>query len=334
MQEMLPRLMAGDGLTREESLVAEMIETCLRLLRDETNLADVKLLNAAIRELRYAFSVFAPYHGVRKVSVFGSARTPQDAPAALAAREFAHRIAEQGYMIITGAGPGIMQAAQEGAGRERSFGVNIRLPFEQSANPFIQGDPKLVTFRYFFTRKLIFVKEADAVVLFPGGFGTLDEGYETITLVQTGKAKPMPIICLDRPGGTYWKTWRRTIEDHLLRRGLISPTDMSLFSHPQTMEEAIAEITGFYRVYHSSRNVGEDFVMRLNQRLSPEFVRTLSQDFADIIADGGEIVQGDALPLEREQQPELDAMPRLIFRFDRTGYSRLRQLIDRINRDG
>ena len=237
-------------------------------------------------------------------------------------------------MIITGAGPGIMQAAQEGAGRERSFGINIRLPFEQSANPFIRNDPKLVTFRYFFTRKLLFVKEADAVTLFPGGFGTLDEGYETITLVQTGKAKPMPILCLDRPGGTYWKTWQRTIEDHLLRRGLISPTDMSLISFPASIEEAVAEVTRFYRLYHSSRNVDDDFVIRLTHPLDGAFVRTLAHEFADIIAGGGEMVQCDALPLEREQQPELDALPRLLFRFDRTGYSRLRQLIDRINRDG
>lgn len=333
MQEMLPRLMAGVDLTPEEAMIAEMIETCLRLLRDQTNLGDVKLLNAAIRELRYAFNMFAPYNGVRKVSVFGSARTPQDAPAALAAREFSRRIAESGFMIITGAGPGIMQAAQEGAGRDRSFGVNIRLPFEQTANPFIRNDPKLVTFRYFFTRKLIFVKEADAIALFPGGFGTLDEGYETITLVQTGKAKPMPILCLDRPGGTYWKTWQRTIEDHLLRRGLISPTDMSLISFPATMDEAIDVITRFYRIYHSSRNVEDYYVIRLTKPLDAAFVTTLTHEFEDII-ESGEIVQRDALPLEREQQPEWNALPRLLFKFDRSGYSRLRQLIDRINRDG
>ena len=333
MQEMLPRLMAGTDLSPAEALVAEMIETSLRLLRDQTNLGDIKLLNAAIRELRYAFTVFAPYHGVRKISIFGSARTAQDAPAAVAARQFAHLIAETGFMIITGAGPGIMQAAQEGAGRERSFGVNIRLPFEQSANPFIRDDPKLVTFRYFFTRKLLFVKEADAIALFPGGFGTLDEGYETITLVQTGKAKPMPILCLDRPGGTYWKTWQRTIEDHLLRRGLISPTDMSLISFPATIEEAVAEVTRFYRRYHSSRNVEEDFVIRLTKPIDPAVVRTLTRDFADIIVRG-EITQCDALPLEREQQPQFNNLPRLLFRFDHTGFSRLRQLIDRINLDG
>ena len=333
LAEMMPRLLQEDGLTREEALVREMMETSCRLLRDRASLGDVKLLNAALRELRYALSVFAPYRQVRKVSVFGSARTPQDAPAAQTAHEFAHQIAEAGFMIITGAGPGIMEAAQKGAGRERSFGVNIRLPFEQSANEFIRNDPKLVTFRYFFTRKLLFVKEADAVCLFPGGFGTLDEGYECITLVQTGKSKPMPIVCLDRPGGTYWKTWRRTIEDHLLRRGLISEQDMSLFSLPSSIEEAVAEIAGFYRVYHSSRVVEDDFVIRLVHRLDPDVVRALAGDFADIIVGGG-IEQRDALPLEREQEPELNDLPRLVFRFDRAGYGRLRQLIDRLNRDG
>jgi uncharacterized protein (TIGR00730 family) len=226
-----------------------------------------------------------------------------------------------------------MQASQEGAGRERSFGVNIRLPFEQSANEFIRDDPKLVTFRYFFTRKLLFVKEADAVVLFPGGFGTLDEAYESITLVQTGKTKPMPIICMDRPGGTYWKTWRRTIEDHLLRRGLISEQDMSLFSMPGSIEEAVDEIRNFYRIYHSSRVVENVFSIRLTKSLDERLLGAIARDYADIVASGT-MTQCDALPLEREQEPELNHLPRLVFHFDRAGFGRLRQLIDRINRDG
>src|SRR5438045_3772063 len=199
-----------------------MLETCLKLLRDGARLGDIKLLNAALRELRYAFKVFAPYKHVRKVSVFGSARTPQDAPPCRAAQEFARRITEAGFMVITGAGGGIMHACREGAGKERSFGVNIRLPFEQAANEIISNDPKLLTFRYFFTRKLMFIKEADAAALFPGGFGTHDEAYECLTLVQTGKTKLMPIVFVDAPRGTYWKTWKRYVEEHLLRQHLIS----------------------------------------------------------------------------------------------------------------
>ena len=209
--------------------VRELMVTAIRLLDDKTPLADVRLLNAAMRELRYAFRVFAEYRHVRKVTTFGSARTALDAPEYLQAKKFAARIADEGYMVITGAGGGIMRACQEGAGRGRTFGVNIRLPFEQKANEFIADDPKLVSFKYFFTRKLLFIKEADAVVLFPGGFGTLDEGYEALTLVQTGKAEPVPIVFLDSPGGDYWTMWRDSILTRLFKNGLISAEDFSLF---------------------------------------------------------------------------------------------------------
>ncbi len=331
--DLLPRLEAETGLTREETFVREMIETCLKLLRDGTSLGDIKVLNGALRELRYAFKVFAPYRHLRKVAAFGSARTAPQTPEYRAAYEFAHRIAAEGFMLITGAGGGIMRAYQEGAGRERSFGVNIRLPFEQEPNEFIRDDPKLVTFRYFFTRKLVFLKEADAVVLFPGGFGTHDEGFESLTLVQTGKGKPMPIVFLDAPRGTYWKTWRRYVEDHLLRRGLISEEDMSLFKVTTSVDAAVEEIRGFYRVYHSSRNVGERFVIRLTRPLAPAVVAALARDFADIVVSGT-IEQGEALAEEREQEPQLAALPRLVFHFNRTNFGRLRQLIDRVNREG
>jgi hypothetical protein len=332
MSDLLPRLQAEGALAREEQLVREMVETCLKLLRDGTRVGDIKLLNAALRELRYAFKVFAPYRSVRKVSVFGSARTRADAPPYRTAVDFARRITSEGYMVITGAGSGIMRACQEGAGKERSFGVNIRLPFEQEPNEIISKDPKLSTFRYFFTRKLMFIKEADAAALFPGGFGTHDEGYECLTLVQTGKTKPMPIVFVDAPRGTYWKTWRRYVEEHLLRHGLISPEDMSLFKVTSSVDEAIAEITGFYRVYHSARTVGQNLVIRLNRALSPPLVAQLSRDFADIVVSGG-IVQTGALD-EEEGEPELAALPRLVLAFNRNGFGRLRQLIDRLNRDG
>lgn len=330
---MLPRLQAASGLTREEAFVLEMMENALKLLRDGTSLGDIKLMGGAMRELRYAFKVFAPYRGVRKVAAFGSARTQPGTPEYRTAHDLARRVADSGFMIITGAGGGIMRAYQEGAGRERSFGVNIRLPFEQAPNEFIRDDPKLVTFRYFFTRKLIFIKEADAVVLLPGGFGTHDEGFESLTLVQTGKSKPMPIIFLEAPRSTYWKTWRRYVDDHLLRRGLISKEDLSLFSVHSSVDDAVAEITAFYRVYHSSRNVGERFVIRLHRPLAPALVTALDREFTDILVSGT-IQQGGALEEEREQEPDLTALPRLVLHFNRTNFGRLRQLIDRINRDG
>jgi uncharacterized protein (TIGR00730 family) len=331
--ELLPRVQGDASLTREEAFVREMVETSLRLLRDGTGTGDLKLLNAALRELRYAFKVFAPYRSVRKVSCFGSARTQATAPAYKTAREFSRAIADRGYMVITGGGDGIMRACQEGAGRERSFGANIRLPFEQEANEFILNDPKLVTFRYFFTRKLMFVKEADAVVLFPGGFGTHDEGYEVLTLVQTGKSRPLPIVFLESPRGTFWKTWRRYIEDHLLRTGLISEADLSLFKVTTSVDEAVDEITAFYRVYHSSRNVGLDFVMRLARPVPSSLVKDLSREFRDLLA-AGDVVQSGALPDEREQEPELNDLPRLVFRLVQGRAGRLRQLIDRVNREG
>jgi uncharacterized protein (TIGR00730 family) len=329
INELLPRIQADGRLPIEEQLVREMVETCLKLLRDETRLGDVKLLNAALRELRYAFKIFTPYRNIRKVSVFGSARLAQNSAPCRTAHEFARRITAAGFMVITGAGHGIMQACQEGAGRDRSFGVNIRLPFEQEPNKFISKDPKLLTFRYFFTRKLIFIKEADAAALFPGGFGTHDEAYECLTLVQTGKTRPMPIVFLDAPRGTYWKTWKRYVEDHLLRQGLISEEDLSLFKVTSSVDEAAEEISRFYRVYHSARTVGRDLVIRLARPLDQELVERLGREFADIIVSGS-MVQRAALPAEADE-PELAALPRLVFAFNRTNFGRLRQLIDRIN---
>jgi len=308
--------------------VCELMVTAVRLLDDKTPIADVRLLNAAMRELRYAFRVFAQYRHVRKVTTFGSARTALNAPEYLQAQQFSRRIADEGYMVITGAGGGIMRACQEGAGRGRTFGVNIRLPFEQQPNEFIADDAKLISFKYFFTRKLLFIKEADAVVLFPGGFGTLDEGYECLTLVQTGKAEVMPIVFLDAPGGTYWKTWRVSIETRLLASGLISEEDFSLFKVTDDVEEAVEEIQRFYRIFHSSRYVGEKLVMRLNRAPSDEVVARLEKDFADLPVKGGFQVSG-ALP--EEDADETSEFPRLVFHFNRVNCGRLRQMIDFLN---
>jgi uncharacterized protein (TIGR00730 family) len=309
--------------------VRELMVSAIRLLEDGTPIADIRLLNAAVRELRYAFRIFAPYRGVRKVTTFGSARTAETDPTYLQAEEFARRIADAGFLIITGAGGGIMRACQAGAGRGRSFGVNIRLPFEQKPNEFIADDPKLMTFRYFFTRKLLFMKEANAVALFPGGFGTLDEAYECLTLVQTGKAGPMPIVFIDAPGGSYWNAWRDYVEHHLLRNGLISEEDLTLFRITDDAGKAVEEIRGFYRIYHSSRYVGEKLVMRLARAPDEVMLEQIEHDFADIAVNGRFQVAARALP--EEDADDTAALPRLVFQFNRVNFGRLRQLVDFLN---
>jgi uncharacterized protein (TIGR00730 family) len=314
---------------RAERYVDEMVDTVRGLLADGTSILDLKITVQALREMREAFRVFAKYRHAPKVSCFGSARTQPTEAAFRVAEAFARRIADAGFMVITGAGPGIMEACQRGAGRERSFGININLPFEQEANPIIRGDDKLLSFKYFFTRKLFFLKEAHAVVLFPGGFGTHDEGFETITLLQTGKNQPMPIILLDAPRGTYWKTWQRYVEDHILRRQMISRPDLSLYKVTDSIDEAVNEITGFYRVYHSSRYVREHLVLRLQRPLAQTFIAELADEFRDIIVRGT-LIQRKAFPTERDD-PSIAHLPRLAFRFDRTNFGRLRAMIDRIN---
>jgi uncharacterized protein (TIGR00730 family) len=317
---------------RDTELVGQLVATCVKLLRDSASLGDIKILNTTLKELRYAFKVFAQYRDVRKVSTFGSARTQVDDPEYRLARDFAHAIAQEHFMVITGAGGGIMRACQEGAGRARSFGVNIRLPFEQSANEFIESDTKLMNFKYFFTRKILFIKEAHAVVLFPGGFGTLDEAFEALTLVQTGKTEPMPIVFLDVPRGTYWKAWAQYVTDHLVRRELVSEEDLSLFLVTDDVSDAVRELTTFYRIYHSMRTVGQRTVLRLTQPIGDDVVQRLNAEFADILRSGT-ITQGRALPAEAEESA-LAHLPRLIMDFNRTNHGRLRQLINVVNRDG
>jgi len=309
--------------------VDEITATAQQLLAEDASVGDLKIAAGALREIAHAFKVFAPYRQVRKVSTFGSARTQPGDPVFVLAESFARAIADAGYMVITGAGPGIMEACQRGAGRDRSFGINIQLPFEQSANEVILGDPKLMVFRYFFARKLFFLKEADAVVLFPGGFGTHDEGFETLTLLQTGKTRPVPLLLLDRRGGTYWKTWQRYVEDHLLRRGMISSEDLALYKVTDNVETAVAEITTYYSVYHSSRFVHDRFVMRLTRPLSDTALQDLAREFRDIIKDGV-LEQRTAFSAERAET-EIYHLPRLVFHFDRIHYGRLRMMIDRIN---
>src|SRR6185369_4501469 len=324
-----PSREARRARTRAQRLIEEITATVRAMDQDGVNIGDLKIVARALHEMRDAFALFAPYRDTRKVATFGSARTQENDAIFRTALSFARAIADAGFMVITGAGGGIMEACQRGAGRDRSFGVNIRLPFEQAANPIIHGDVKLLVFNYFFTRKLFFIKEAHAVALFPGGFGTHDEGFEVLTLLQTGKCQPMPLVLLDQPRGTYWKTWQHYIQEHLLRRGMISPEDLALYKVTDSSEEAVREITTYYRVYHSARYVKDLLVLRLKRPLPPDYIAALARDFADI-AVGGTIEPIDAFTVERDDPITLE-LPRIAFRFERRDFGRLRMLIDRIN---
>jgi len=306
------------GQMEESELLRQMLTTSVRFVRDRVNRGDFRLVNNALKELRHALYIFSDYTNIRKVAVFGSARTKPDHPDWQHAHEFAERIAAEGWMVITGAGDGIMGAAQGGAGRDSSFGVNIRLPFEQSANKTIAGDRKLINFRYFFTRKVIFVKESHAIVLFPGGFGTHDEGYEALTLIQTGKSELIPVIYVDEPGGSYWKDWDKYVRTHLHARGLIGDDDL---------DEAVRQVTNFYSNYHSMRYVKDLLVIRLRTAPDPEQLAALNEEFADILSEG-QIQVSAALP---EENGEVSHFPRITLQFNRRNIGKLRKLINRVN---
>ncbi|HEX9819240.1 MAG TPA: LOG family protein, partial [Methylomirabilota bacterium] len=310
--------------------VQQLLTTVLKLHEDGALPGDLKITNAALKELRYAYKVFAPYRAVRKVTVFGSARTAGGEGAALAARDFGQRMVQEGWMVVTGAGAGIMGAAQEGAGGEQSFGLNIRLPFEQEANPWIAADPKLITFKYFFTRKLFLVKEASAVALFPGGFGTMDEVFELLTLMQTGKSEIVPVVLVETGPKPYWRLWDRFVQGTLVERKLIDGGDTAFYRIVDDVEAAVREITGFYRVYHSSRIVGDHLVFRLKRTLSDVQLAEIQQKFEDILK--GPLDQAPG-PVPQEAN-EFSELPRLIIPFNRSSYSRLRRLIDHINEHG
>ena len=312
-----------------EDLFRTLRKTIDRLEEDQPARGDLKILSRTLRELRHAFSVFRPYRRRRKLTIFGSARTAEDHPEYLAAVELGRRMANHGWMVITGAGGGIMEAGHRGAGRDASLGLNIMLPFEQSANPYIDGDSKLVTMKYFFTRKLMFVKECSAVVCIPGGFGTLDEALETLTLMQTGKQTILPLVLLDHPDGSYWKDAGIFFEKQLLNNGMISPEDVSLYKITDSVDEAIDEILNFYRNYHSMRYVKDQLVFRLKAELAPDHLTRIRETFSDILVKGT-FEQTEALPQE-SGEPELADLPRLVFHFDRRALGRLRMLIDEIN---
>lgn len=319
------------GGINSPELIREMMVAALMAGQEEKeDKADLKLMNTTLKEMRFTSKVFGPYKNVRKITVFGSARTEPDEEVYRMARLLGRKIAHAGYMVITGGGPGIMQAVNEGAGPKHSFGVNIRLPFEQKANPVLEGNPRLIVYKYFFNRKVAFIKEAHAIVLFPGGFGTLDEAMETLTLVQTGKRDPLPLILVDEPDGTYWSHYLQFFREKLLNEGYISDSDFDLFECVDSVEDVMERINRFYRRYHSLRYVEGQLVMRLTSPLDMESIRILREGFSDILIPGGGIVHSVSLPAEADE-PELAGLPRLIVDFDRKNLGRLRSLINAIN---
>jgi hypothetical protein len=310
-------------------LIRSLLSTVWELCDDENDVGDVKIADAALSEMAEAFRVFSPYRSVRKMTMFGSARTRPDDPVYHLARDLAAEMAQNGWMVVTGAGPGIMAAGAEGAGREHSFGVNIRLPHEEGANPFIAQDPKLVQMRYFFTRKLMLVKESHGYAFLPGGFGTQDECYELLTLLQTGKAEPAPVVMVETEGGDYWQGWLRFVHDNAIRTGYVSADDESLFTIATTAKEAADEIFNFYANYHSCRFVGDMLVLRLKQAPSKSELASFTRQFSDIIVSG-EIRSVSPFPPEISSGDHVN-LPRIAFRYDKSHYARLRLLIDALN---
>ncbi|MEX1045200.1 MAG: TIGR00730 family Rossman fold protein [Chthoniobacterales bacterium] len=333
-------LVEASGCVHSPELIQELVATALLLGRDKAPVADLKLFVRSLKELRYASKVFQPYSDRRKVAVFGSARLAPETDEFKMAEELARKVVEHGFMVITGGGDGIMGAAQKGAGRENSFGLNIRLPFEQRANETIHGDKKLINFNYFFTRKVNFVKETDAFVLFPGGFGTQDEGFECLTLMQTGKTKITPLVLLDTTNGRYWETWEFFVRNDLLRMKLISPSDFHLFKISHSCEEAIEHIQQFYRVFDSYRWLREKMVIRVKRPLTAASVAELNTKFRHTLV-AGDIEQTSILPEEDGDRRwsvgpifrggQEEEMPRLVLTPKKTDFGTLRLLIDAIN---
>jgi uncharacterized protein (TIGR00730 family) len=318
------------GRIRRPEIVREMILASLKAGQEDDGGVDLKLMNTSLKEMRFTSKAFSAYRDRKKVSVFGSARTRPDDAIYKMARLLGQRLSESGYMVITGGGSGIMQAVNEGAGPECSFGINIRLPFEQKPNPIIDGNLKSISYKYFFNRKVAFLKESDAIALFPGGFGTLDETTETLTLVQTGKRNPVPIVLLEEPGGAYWIKWIEFITETLLAQGFISPSDFMLFERVDSVDDALQRINRFYSRYHSLRYIDNRLVIRLTSSIDQGKIRGLKIRFSDILRPDGEIYVSGPLPEEMDE-PEIGHLPRLIFDFKRKDFGRLRELIDAIN---
>ena len=328
-EQRIAELLRQLGVSKDFRISEGFVSEVLGLITDEPHPLDLKIASAAITEMRDAFSMFAPYKGIPKVSIFGSARTKPDDPLYAQTRLVAKRLADAGWMVVTGAGPGIMEAGMEGAGVERSIGVSIRLPFEAGANSIIADDDKHVSMKYFFTRKLMLVKESAAFICLPGGFGTLDETFELLTLTQTGKGIPVPIVFLDTPGDMYWEGVHDFVQQHLVRRGLVSPTDTALYRITDSCDEAVDEITRFYANYHSIRSVGSELVIRLHQAPNDEQLAALNRQFPHLVKSG-EIRRTEPLAVERRHNDHLE-LDRITLDFNRHGYAELRAMIDVLN---
>lgn len=329
VDQLVDALMEKVGGIHHPEITREMIIAALKAGQDTSYLADLKLLSNTMKEMRYTTTVFAPYRHKKKVTIFGSARTPPDDPMYKKCVSFARLLTEKGYMTITGGGGGIMQAGNEGSGSESTFAANIKLPFEQSANPVMLKNPRLITYKYFFNRKVAFVKESDAIAVFPGGFGTLDEAMEVFTLVQTGKTSPKPLVLVDTEDG-YWEHFFRFIKDRLLVMGFISAEDFSIFTITKSPEEAVQVIEEFYTNYHSIRFVNGDLIIRLTKQLTPEQIEMLENEFPELRENGSRIELISARP-EEADEPDLMELPRIAFRFHHQHYGLLIAFIRRLN---
>ncbi len=319
------------GSPETKGLLRQILTTTVKLGRESGDKGDLKLVNNALKELRYSFKIFSPYRNIKKAIIFGSARSKLGSAEYRMAEDFSRRISAKGYMVVTGGGPGVMEAGNKGAGAGKDFALNIRLPFEQKPNPYIDEKEKLISFKYFFTRKLIFVKETDATALFPGGFGTLDEGFEMITLMQTGKSRPRPIVLMEPKGSTYWSAWTRFVRSQLANKGFIGKQDFGLIHLARTAEAAARYIEDFYRVYHSIRYVSGMALLRLNREISASTLKYINREFRDILVSGDIRLSP---PAEKEvQEAEFLDLPRLAMNFNMRDYGRLCEMIRVINKD-
>ncbi len=319
------------GSVETEYLLREILTTVVKLGKESSDKGDLKLVNNALKELRYSFKIFSPYRHVKKVIIFGSARSKNTSAEYKMAEIFTRKLTEKGYMIVTGGGPGVMEAGNKGAKPGKEFALNIRLPFEQKPNPYIYEKDKIINFKYFFTRKLIFIKETDATALFPGGFGTNDEGFEMLTLIQTGKSKPRPIILMEPEGSTYWSAWKHFVTSQFIKNGFANKEDLNLFRIVRSVDDAIKYIEDFYRIYHSIRYISGLTVLRLNRKLSGKTLEFLNREFKDILT-GGEIRLSPPIREEIQKGEYLD-LPRLVMNFNLHNYGRLFEMIRAINRD-
>lgn len=327
--DLINQLIEQSGATANRDVLRDIMRAAVGLAGDDADRLNLKITASAVKEMRAAFAMFAPFEGIPKVSIFGSARTGSDDPLYHQARDLARRLADDGWMVVTGAGPGIMAAGAEGAGPEHALGVSISLPFEEKVSDVLANGSQVVAMKYFFTRKLMLIKESSAFVCLPGGFGTQDETFELFTLLQTGKTTPNPVVLLDMPGGTYWSSWVQYIDDELVSARLVSPHDHELYFVTDDVDAAVAEIEQFWRSYHSIRWVGDKLVMRLRHPPTPDEIEELNGSFADLLIDG-RIAASDPLPAELSDKDHLD-LPRLAMRYDPRQAGRLRALIDAVN---